>query len=359
MKEIQQILKTLDSLKPNEKAVMATVIEVKGSSYRLPGAKMLILENGESYGTVSGGCLEADVLERAKTVLDSGKSQVFIYDTTNDEDSVFSFSMGCRGVIRILLEPIDDNPSIDFLRNRFENGKGVAAAVIRSGESEKVYRRFFFDETGKTGDQAVDKQISKHAVKVLATGISCLEEYEFGEVFFEYIAPPVSIKIFGAGADAVPLAKIAKSLGWHVTVIDHRQALANRKRFVNPDEIVIARPESIPVSMLDKYSVAVLMTHNYSHDKKILKSLLESDISYIGLLGPKTRTENILSELREKDFEISDRQLKKLYGPVGLDIGADLPETIALSILAEIQAFLANRKGGFLKNRNGSIYGRD
>ena len=359
MKEIQEILKKLDSLATSENAVLATVVDVKGSSYRLPGAKMLILENGDAYGTVSGGCLEADVVTRAKDVLKSGKSQIFTYDTKSNEDSVFGFNMGCRGIVRILLEPALDNPFIDFLRTCFEKKHGVAATFIKTNNGETIGKRFFFDENIELQSDPKAKLIQTHAKEVLHSGISRLEEYDFGEVFIEYVSPPKRIMVFGCGADAVPLAEIAKSLGWHVTIIDHRTALANHERFPNADEILIARPEEVVAKVsLGKDTLTVLMTHNYEHDKEILKALFESNVKYIGLLGPHVRTENILREFREEDFIVSDENLKSLHGPVGLDIGAALPETIALSIIAEIQSVLARRSGGFLKNRKGSIYGR-
>ena len=360
MKELQEILKKIDTLAPDEDAVLATVVDVKGSSYRLPGAKMLILENGESYGTVSGGCLEADVMERAKNVLEIGEPQIYTYDTTNNEDSVFSFNMGCRGVVRVLLEPIQNNPFIQFLRGCFEKERGAAATSIRSGDDGIIGDRVFFVGDGVDQNEFVDKRISDQAVEVLRSRCSRIEEYDFGEVFFDYIEPPVNIKIFGAGADAVPLAKIAKDLGWHVTVIDHRSALANNERFEDPDEIILARPEEVSNKVpLNIESVAVVMTHNYDHDKTIVKLLLKRNLKYLGLLGPKVRTENLLRELKDEGATFSDSDLAKLHAPVGLDIGAQLPETIALSIIAEIQAVLANRNGKFLKERKESIYGRD
>ncbi len=355
MKEIQEILKRIDSLSPKENAVLATVIDVKGSSYRLPGAKMLILQNGESFGTVSGGCLEADVMQRAETVMKTGETQIFTYDTTTNEDSVFGFNMGCRGVIRILLEPIRDNPYVDFLRDCFHGNPGVSATLLTQ---EKLGQRFFLSESRTL--EAKNEAIDATAKEVLARSVSQINEFDFGEVFFEYLSPPVKIKIFGAGADAVPLAEIAKDIGWHVTVVDHRQSLANETRFKNPDSIIISRPEDISKNLsLDHDSVAVVMTHNYDHDKIILEALFKSNLKYIGLLGPKIRTGNILRELREKGVEMSAKNLNALHAPVGLDTGAQMPETIALAILAEIQASLSHRKGGFLKDRKESIYGRD
>ena len=357
MKEIQQILKKIDALAPDENAVLATVVDVKGSSYRLPGAKMLILENGEAYGTVSGGCLEADVLERAEKVLASGKAEMFTYDTTGSDDSVFSFNMGCRGIIRILLEPILGNPFIDFLRKCFKEKPGVTVTFLAQGKDFR--KRLFFDNKNVENADSINQQIWQNICEVFNSKVSTLQEFESGDVFFEYIAPPTRIEIFGSGADAVPLAEIAKSLGWYVTIVDHRPALANRERFLDVDEIVISRPEEIADKVsLNEESVTVLMTHNFEHDKEILKTLLKSNVRYIGLLGPHVRTERMLSEMRGSGFKISDEELEILHGPVGLDIGAELPETIALSIIAEIQTVIAGREGGFLRNRQGSIYGR-
>ncbi len=360
MKELQEILKKLDSLPPDENAVLATVVDVKGSSYRLPGAKMLILEDGSSCGTVSGGCLEADVLERAETVIESGEAQIYTYDTRTNDDSVFSFNMGCRGVIRILLEPIRNNPFVQFMRVCFEKERGLSATSIGSGEDGAVGDRVFFVGDGVGQNEFIDERICNHAVQALKAGSSRIEEYDFGEVFFDYIAPPVNLTIFGAGADAVPLAKIAKELGWYVTVVDHRPALANNERFEDPDKIVLAGPEEIGKKVyLNFDSIAVVMTHNYDHDKEIIRHLIKRNLKYLGLLGPKVRTESIFREFHEEGFEVSESEIGALYGPVGLDIGAELPETIALAIVAEIQSILAGRNGGFLKDRKGSIYGRD
>lgn len=163
--------------------------------------------------------------------------------------------------------------------------------------------------------------------------------------------------IFGAGADAIPLAEFAKNLGWYVSVVDHRPAFATKERFPLVDEIKISRPENLKLPCEDNL-VAVMMTHNYEHDKQILRLLLKSDAHYVGVLGPKKRTENILLEIRQTGEAFSEKDWQKLYAPVGLDIGADTPETIALSIIAEIQSVLARRGGGFLRNRQGSIYNR-
>ena len=364
MKEIQAILSKLSELQPDEKAILATVVDVQGSSYRLPGAKMLVLENGDTFGTVSGGCLEADVLERTKQVLETGEPQIFIYDTTKELDSVFSLNMGCRGIIRILLEPIRDSLLLDFIENCFnERQNGSSATLIKSENGLKLGSRLMFSENKifhSDFDKAISDKISDVAQDVLNSSKSDLKTYGFGEVFFDYISLPLNLTIFGAGADAVPLAKIAKNLGWKVRIIDHREKFANRERFANADEILISRPENTSENInIDENFVAVIMTHNYEHDKNILKVLLKTNAKYIGKLGPKRRSENMLREFAEEGLKFTAEELAKFYSPVGLDIGADTPEAIALSIVAEINAVLHQRDSGFLREREGSIYGRN
>lgn len=363
MKEIQEILKKIESLEPNEKAILATVVDVQGSSYRLPGAKMLILENGETFGTVSGGCLEADVLERAKNVLETGEPQVFIYDTTNDQDSVFSLNMGCRGVIRILLEVVGSKMWHLGLHHYKLFSEEYLATFIDAGGKYPICTRSSFDIHGQ-GSSEIDEEDYKILQKEIydhwENKLSYTKNFEFGEIFIEYLAPPIKLILFGAGADVVPVTDFAKKIGWNVTVIDHREKVATKERFPNADKIFISRPEEISNKLnFEENSVYLSMTHNYEHDKKILKTLLKSEATYIGSLGPKRRSENMLKEFDDEGLEFSDDELSKLYSPVGLDIGADTPESIALAIIAEIQAVIKKRNGGFLKHRKGSIYGRN
>ncbi len=263
---------------------------------------MLMLANGDTFGTVSGGCLEADVLERAKKVLASGQPEVFTYDTTGDENSVFSMNMGCRGVIQIRLEPVGkESPVIAAMRAAYE-----------------------------------DREAS--------------DDFEV----------PVAIMLFGAGADAVPLVRIASELGWQVTVHDHRPAFLTRERFPDAKTLVRQNVDEPPAPIdADSRTAGVIMTHNYARDRLVLPALLDSDVFYIGALGPKRRTEDMLAELAADGQTFSDEQLARLFAPAGLDIGADTPEGIALSIVGEIQSVLRSRKGGNLRDREGSIYDRN
>lgn len=363
-KELIEITKYFESIAPEStKTVLVTVVDVQGSSYRLPGARMLIDEGGEMLGTVSGGCLEADVLERSNRVLQTGASEVFTYDTTAQEDSVFSLNMGCRGVIRILLE----RPKfefIDFFRCLYQTRRNGLAATLIDAKTENALagERLILDEDNLVKSdfsEETAENLLPECLSVLREKKSKLFENDFGEFFLEFIPSPVSLIIFGAGADAVPVADAAKNLGWRVSVVDHRAAFANRERFPAADEIILTRAESLSEKLtIDENTVAVVMSHNYEHDKNALHFLLNSEARYVGALGPKRRTENILREWREAGAEFSGKKLEKLYAPIGLDIGADTPESIALSIIAEIKSVLADRDGGFLRRRNGSIYNR-
>jgi xanthine/CO dehydrogenase XdhC/CoxF family maturation factor len=366
MKELQEILKKIAALPPGEKAVLATVVEVKGSSYRRAGARMLIGAGGETIGTVSGGCLEADVLERAKKVLQTGAAQIFTYDTTALEDSVFSLNMGCRGVIRVLLEPARKNAIFEFLRDAAAQRKScVLATLIAKSENFPlpVGAKLLVHAETDFGDETnlIIRDVLSDAARALADNQKFSKIYEadseMAEFFIESINPPLKLLLFGAGYDAIPLAGFARDLGWRVVVIDHRSGWANAERFPQTDEIIVSRAENLDENLFrDETSVAVLLTHNYEADREILSRLLDSSCRYIGALGPKKRTENLIAELRAGGKIFDEAKLNRLYAPVGLDIGAETPEEIALAVIAEIRSVLSNRDGGFLRSRSGGIH---
>jgi xanthine/CO dehydrogenase XdhC/CoxF family maturation factor len=374
MKEIKEILEKVATFGPDDRAVLATVIDVQGSGYRLPGARMLMLQNGDTFGMVSGGCLEADVLERAKKVLTSGRSEVFTYDTRNEEDSVFSLNMGCRGVIRILLEPVDrKSVLIAHLRGVREDRKERTIATLISSDvrsNVELGGRVFCEGEGNLTTDNLPASLEN----LESLRSECVNFYESGgaydfrtietpegsfEFAFESINPPISLVLFGAGADAIPLARIASDLGWQISVFDHRPAFLTKERFAEADRLIMHNDEN-PIETIhgDKRTVAVIMTHNYEKDSRVLPLLLASNVAYIAALGPKRRTDQLLSEAAANGNSFTPEQLDRLYAPAGLDIGADTPEAIALSIAAEIQSVLKARGAGHLRDRKGSIYDR-
>lgn len=369
MKELQEILAKISQFAPGEKAILATVVDVQGSGYRRAGARMLIDATGKSIGTVSGGCLEADVLERAKRVLQTGEATVVTYDTTQDENSIFGLNMGCRGIVRVLLEAVNKE-SILFRAFAFtvEKREKEAIATLIAGENNvNVGGRVFynrieqFDFVNLPNSFEDLKSLQADCLEIYASeNKSVIKNYETAagacEFLIERLAPPLNMLLFGAGFDALPLIRFAKELGWRVTVIDHRAAFADAERLPEADEIIVSRSEDLPDDLFeDENSVAVIMTHNYERDRDILHRLLNSSCRYIGALGPKTRTEKLIAELRVAGKTFDERNLEKIHAPVGLDIGSETPEEIALAVVAEIKTALSNRRGGFLRERNGAI----
>lgn len=361
MKEIREILREIEKLPAGERAVLATVVDLNGSGYRLPGARMLIKADGDAIGTVSGGCLEADVLERAKRVLAEDTPEVFTYDTTADENSVFSLNMGCRGVMRVLMEAVTpDSMIVNVLQYVYRERVRIDSAVAISVEGSGVIalgQRFFngvecsidealgmIDDLGTFAMSDANYQTIKYETE---SGIA--------EFAFESIKPPVQLFVLGAGADAVPLADVAHGLGWEVNVCDHRPAFLTEERFPKCDALVSLRRDAAPEWHVDDLTAFVVMNHNYDRDKEMLTGALKSAAFYVGALGPKRRTAQILEELGDP---FSEDQLAKLRSPAGLDIGADTPEAIAVSIIAEIQSVLRNRNGGPLRDRTSPIYDR-
>lgn len=372
MKELQAIIEAFEQTERDGRTTaLATVIEVRGSTYRRAGARMLVTQGSPMVGTVSGGCLEADVFERAQQVMVSGEPTLVTYDTTSPDDIVWGLGLGCNGLVRVLIERLTHSlePNhITFLADCLRRRQtGVLATVVRlEGQvQEQVGARLMLQQNGnaigRIENSALATGILEDAKEALCNSRSILKLYELplgrAEVFIEVQEPPVPLAIFGAGHDAMPLVRFAKELGWHVSVVDSRQSYATKERFSLADAIVVCRPEKIQEYVtMDRRTVAVVMTHNYLHDREILRTLLPSSLRYLGILGPKSRTERLVEELRQEGFIFTNEQLSRLYGPVGIDIGADTPEEIALAIAAEIQAVIANRSGGLLRDRRGSIH---
>jgi len=366
MRELKEIVRHLET--HEGPAALATVVDVQGSSYRLPGAKMLVMPDGTFVGTVSGGCVEADVLERAARVIESGSPEVFLYDTTVDESSVFSLNMGCRGVVRVLLEKVTrDHPYPAFLKTCVEKGDSgyVAAGLGSPGSGEGGIRRAYFDSEGNrlSGDCAEFAADHVRAKAVAGPGgqrpSEVISDEDGKDYFVEYVSAPRKLLILGAGADAIPLSDLASNLGWSVTVYDHRPLYASRERFPMAERVIVERPENLSEKVdLTKDTAAVVMSHNLENDKEYLGALLASEVFYVGALGPRIRTEEMLEGFRESGNEVPESRLRALYAPVGLDTGASEPETIAVAIIAEIQAAGSGRPGRSLRDRRGPIYDR-
>ena len=364
MKELREIIAAWEARRRHgQTAALATVVRVDGSSYRRPGARMLVLPDGETVGSVSGGCLEADVVERAQKVRETGGPAVVTYDTTDEGDVLFGVGLGCQGIVRVLIERLapGDEAALSLPAELLARQEaGVLATVYGRGEagSLDIGDRLRLSSEGESlGPEALRAE----ARRVLDAEASASKTVEIpggrAEVFFEFLQPPLPLVIFGAGHDAPPLARLAKELGWHVTLVDHRAAYATRDRFPGADAVRLSPREGLTTALrLNGRTAAVIMTHNYVIDRALLAALLPSPVRYLGVLGPKRRTEGLLAELREDGQSVTDVMQSRLHSPIGLDIGAETPEQIALAIVAEIQAQTAGRAGGFLRGRHGPIY---
>jgi xanthine/CO dehydrogenase XdhC/CoxF family maturation factor len=348
---------------------LATVVKVAGSAYRRPGARMLMPSGGEPLGMVSGGCLESDLAERAKGVLASGEAQTVVYDMRSPDDIVWGLGLGCNGEVRVLLEQIvPGSPAsyLDFLdRCLCERRPGVVVTQF-AGAERTVGRRLTLGEDGTVeasiDDAGLAAAMLEDARRALTERRSSVRRYETpagpAEALIEYVAPTVSLLVFGAGSDAQPLVRSAKQLGWQVTVADDRPAHARSERFPDADAVKLIRFEALDSETLpiDAHTPVVVLTHHFLHDLDLLEYLLGTDAPYLGVLGPRQRTSNLLEELAKRGVRPTSDQTSRLYGPVGLDIGSETPEEIALAALAEIRAVLSGRTGGFLRDRTDALH---
>jgi len=357
MKEIRDIIKAFDKAqKSGKQTALATVVHVEGSSYRRPGARMLIEDDGQLTGAISGGCLEGDALRKALLVMTEKRSRLVTYDTMDDDDAKFGVGLGCNGIIQVLIEPIDisnpDNP-IQYLKKLNEKRQTTALVTLFSLQDRKDPQYGTCLLLKEDGDLVQNVPVLKDflladANEAMINQNSSFKNYTSDDhnitAFIEIIKPPVSIIIIGAGNDVVPVVNMADILGWETTVIDGRANYAKQERFVSACQVLVAKPENVLEQIaIDEHTVFLLMTHNYNYDMSMLRQLLGKNVTYIGMLGPKKKRERMLNELKDEGSNFTEQQLSVLHSPVGLDIGAETSEEIALSILAEIKAMFANK----------------
>ena len=358
MHELQEIINAFELNKQQGKnTFLATIVNSFGSTYRQKGAKMLITETGDMVGTLSGGCVENDIFQYTKQI--ANEPLLITYDATSEEDLIWGFGLGCQGAVQILLEKLDFSwklSPLNLISECLKNQKHGVLATIFDMKVEidvKIGSRFFVYPDNSTYTD-IEEQNLKNAIAddtISAKNIrqSTVNKYQLSsgsvDVFIEVIKPPTSLIIFGAGRDVLPVVKLAKAIGWQVTVVDCRAQEKTYQRFAFADKIILTRRDIIRQQIsVEENDVAVVMTHNYFDDYNIIKFLLPTKISYLGVMGSKNRIAKIIEELNP-----TKTQLEKLYSPIGLDIGADTPAEIANAIISEIQAVLTKRNAGFLK----------
>jgi len=344
------------------KAALATVIRVRGSSYRSPGARMLITDDGRWTGSISGGCLEGDALRKARQVMNDNHAITVTYDTSEESNQNLGISLGCNGVIDVLIEPVNpsnkNNPIIIF--ELFIHSKEqLALATVCS--SEKIGAKFILDQQFSEGE--LDQQMHSELQSTFASKKSQIKSLFLDgketEVFFELIQPTISVLIFGGGFDARPVSKLAQSLGWHVQVTD--ECVAHLAPAFFPDtKLSLCQREFVERDFeITPYTACVLMSHNYEYDRDVLRKLVKTNAPYIGILGPRKRFDKMQVEFLNEGTLFSETDMDRIHSPIGLDIGAEAPDEIAVSIIAEIQAKFAKRDGKFLRSNEGPIHQRD
>jgi xanthine dehydrogenase accessory factor len=381
--EVRALVEAFDQANlRDDRCALATVVNVEGSSYRRPGARMLICESDATAGTISAGCLESDVVEHAKRIITTRVSKIIEYNTAATSDEmVWGLGLGCNGIVRVLVEPLPTGSLyVEALRRSCEsNAAPVMVATVyqqtplRSAQDAVAIQtgaRIVVDEHGNVCSDGLSgplaavletevRNLSKAAVNFDASTL----EMAGGAVtvFIETLMPPVPLIVFGAGPDALPIIELARAVGWHTEVVDPQARHTTLGQFGIADRVTLSRPEDAAAQVtITPRTFTLLMTHNYSHDLALLKFLLHSPTCYIGVMGPRQRTERMLSELAANDemLRLEEADLSRLYAPVGLDIGANTSAEVALSIVAEMRAVLERRRGGMLRERRGSIHGR-
>lgn len=352
------------------KAALATVVKVRGSSYRSPGARMLITDDGKWVGSISGGCLEGDALRKSRQVMSDKKPMTVTYDTSEESNQNLGIGLGCNGVIDVLIEPIDlsmkDNP-IELFEGFITTREPLTLATVfnaSSGVGEKIILHSTGETRNTFGNSSLAAMVTEDLAQLFQTKksharnfITAEGEYE---VFMELIQPSVSLIIFGGGFDARPVSNLAKSLGWEVRVTDECVAHIAPVFFPTADKLSLCHRDFIDRDFdITPFTACVLMSHNYEYDRDVLRKLLKSNTPYIGILGPRKRFEKMQKEFSVQGITLSEEDIHRIHSPIGLDIGAETPDEIAISIISEVQGKFSNRSGGFLKYRNAPIHQRD
>jgi len=342
------LLMFFDAHRNDESLVLATIIATVGSTYRKPGAMMLIAADGSFEGLISGGCLEADLLCHAEEVFRGGAPRRVTYDMHADDDLVWSLGLGCDGVIHLPLQRLDRADDFGFM-GRLERAHrtrraALLALVTESDGHIATGSHALLDASGDAAGEPVLLDLLREAAISWPTWRFHnvhFGEGDAGECLTIHIPPTPRVLICGAGPDAVPLARLLMELNWEVIIVDHRPAYARPGRFPAGCEVLLSRPESLAGTVdLTELDAAVIMSHHLENDRLYLSGLAPHGLAYLGVLGPRARRLKLAKE--------ADCAGRTVFGPVGLDIGAELPASIALSIAAEMHAVLNGRNGGIL-----------
>jgi xanthine dehydrogenase accessory factor len=315
----------------NAPFALATVVGVRGSSYRRPGARAVFPVGGDPIGSLSPGCLETELVDDARRVAETGTAMLREFDLTGDDEVELGYGMGCQGVIEVFVEPSSSARSFAHhfravARERSDHALVTLLDGNAAGSRLALSANAIASQVGSMPEEA-----GGVAQAQLAGGDPHVAQLENRRAFVELLRPPIRLALFGDRSDAPALADAARALGWDVACV--------------------SRSERIPDSLLDRRTFAVVMNHAYLTDGDRLRALLDSSVPYIGMLGPRGRTERLLSEVE------GHPGLDRVFAPAGLDVGAEGPQEIASSIVAEILAVDRGRSGGSLRDRGAPIHG--
>ncbi len=329
MKDLQAICRAWTEAPAGQNLVLATVIGTTGSVYRRRGARVLLCQEGWLAGSISGGCLEADLIKTAFDRTANG-SVIATFDASSPDDIWFGFGLGCQGTVQVLMEPYV-KPSQEGGLQALEGSMPLLIDVWKSGKSSRLV--------------CLQKGHGQVEVGFAETVLN----RDQGEVLYEeMVGPPLSLVIYGAGKDAIPLAEIGYALGWTTTIVDARPAYANRANFPKADRIVTTSwQEEI---YQERLSAAVIMTHSFENDRRVLDAICNQDLIYLGILGPKSRAKKLLESIGNDNLE------NKIHAPVGLNLGAETPAEIAVSIISEILALTSGASVFSLRESDSPIH---
>lgn len=367
MKELRSIIQAYLSIDlTRTRAALASLVRVEGSSYRRTGARMLVLDNGTYLGGISGGCLEGDALRRAQKAIALGHPSVITYDTMQEDDHQIGVGLGCQGIIDVLFTPLDpvDTTNPLLLLTGLTGIREPAVVVTLTGAGGEGIRlgQTLIYESGERFLQTfpipdICRDILLDIQGCLADRCSRSITYSSAEgpvrVLIEVILPAIHLIVYGGGDDIPPLLRMAKELGWDTTVVTNI-AKAGKALWSEATQVLSHTGADKPE--IDSFTAVLLMTHDYKTDLLNLQTILPAGASYIGILGARKRTEKMWDALASAGVPLSETDRQRIYSPAGLDIGANTPEEIALSILAEIRSHFAGRQGMPLRLRKGAIY---
>ena len=356
-RETERLLDAIRQVRAaGRRAAIATVVRVKGSAYRREGTRMFIRENGDYECALSGGCLEPAVAEAAARVIATGDPIVVSYDLA--DDSLFGLGIGCSGAVDIRIERLEDDAITREWLTVLEQGDTAALVTPLSGASGQLLVRDAADSVGHLSDPIIERHAIAHARARLATPSpqSGPGRIDGAEIFCQVNLPAPDLVIFGAGHDTVPVARLAWTLGFTVTIVDVREAFLTAGRFPNATLLTAHFNRFADLVALRDGAFVLVTNHHVERDQESLRFAVESRAAYIGVLGPRSRYEKLLAGLAVQGWAPSAASLSRVRSPVGLSLGAETPEEIAVSILAELLAIRRGFDGGFLSGSVGSLH---